>query len=240
MAKETKLQASAKDVHKRVIKILSEQLGVREENVRLASTMEELGGDSLDAVEIIMAFEEEWETEISDNEMEKVKTPRDVVALLLPKINVRCSFDSAHAAAAALVDLKGMVAPKQKPKAGVKRAPAPAVAEEKPAGLIHADTLAEYTISQTVDEEFTKRFNDIFSSPEKAFFARYNPQGESDTWRVQLSSRLNYDGHDAIVDLLEDAGFLMIKVTEHMVQLDGDQPRFGFVSAVHFKLRNMD
>lgn len=246
MAAKTKLQISALDTHKRVRKILSEQLGVREEAIVLESTMIDHGGDSLDEVEIVMAFEEEWETEISDDEMEKVRTMRDVIALILPKINARCSFDAAHKAAAELNDLKGSnkPSPKKAPahwdQTPVKRTIVSAPAEEKPVGLIHADELAEYTISQTVAEEFTKRFNHLFSNREAAHAARYNLPNSSDTWRIQLTSRLNYDGHDAIVGLLEDAGFMMDKVTEHMVQLDGTEIRFGFVSAVHFKLGNLD
>lgn len=237
MAKETKLQASAKDIHKRVVKILSEQLGVREELVTLASTMDDLGGDSLDAVEIVMAFEEEWETEITDCEMEKVETPRDVITLLLPKVNARCTFDAAHEAAAELKELKGSK-PAAK-KAPAKRAIVSAPPAEKKAGLIHADDVAEYTINSNVGEEFTELFNNIFRNPQAAFLSRYESE-KGDTWRIQLRTRLNFDGHDTIVGLLENAGFRMVKVTEHMVQMYAGTNSYGIVSAVHFALSNLD
>ena len=62
-------------VEERVKKIVSEQLGVKEEEVKNeASFVEDLGADSLDTVELVMALEEEFETEIPDEEAEKITT----------------------------------------------------------------------------------------------------------------------------------------------------------------------
>ena len=59
----------------RVTKLVCEQLGVKEEEVTLeASFVEDLGADSLDTVELVMALEEEFETEIPDEEAEKITT----------------------------------------------------------------------------------------------------------------------------------------------------------------------
>lgn len=59
----------------RVKKIVAEQLGVKEEEVKNeASFVEDLGADSLDTVELVMALEEEFETEIPDEEAEKITT----------------------------------------------------------------------------------------------------------------------------------------------------------------------
>ena len=59
----------------RVKKIVAEQLGVKEEDVQeSASFVEDLGADSLDTVELVMALEEEFETEIPDEEAEKITT----------------------------------------------------------------------------------------------------------------------------------------------------------------------
>ncbi|HCC45666.1 MAG TPA: acyl carrier protein, partial [Gammaproteobacteria bacterium] len=56
----------------RVTKLVCEQLGVKEEEVTPeASFVEDLGADSLDTVELVMALEEEFETEIPDEEAEK-------------------------------------------------------------------------------------------------------------------------------------------------------------------------
>ncbi|MCU7880672.1 MAG: acyl carrier protein [Candidatus Thiodiazotropha sp. (ex Lucinoma aequizonata)] len=65
------------DVVERVRKIVVEQLGVKDEEVTLeASFVDDLGADSLDTVELVMALEEEFETEIPDEEAEKIRTVR--------------------------------------------------------------------------------------------------------------------------------------------------------------------
>ena len=62
-------------VEERVKKIVAEQLGVKEEEVKSESSfVEDLGADSLDTVELVMALEEEFETEIPDEEAEKITT----------------------------------------------------------------------------------------------------------------------------------------------------------------------
>ncbi len=62
-------------IEERVKKIVAEQLGVKEEEVKTdASFVEDLGADSLDTVELVMALEEEFETEIPDEEAEQITT----------------------------------------------------------------------------------------------------------------------------------------------------------------------
>jgi len=62
-------------VEERVKKIVAEQLGGKEEEVNSGSSfVEDLGADSLDTVELVMALEEEFETEIPDEEAEKITT----------------------------------------------------------------------------------------------------------------------------------------------------------------------
>jgi len=64
----------------RVKQIVAEQLGVDEAQVTLeASFMEDLGADSLDTVELVMALEEEFDIEISDEDAEKIQTVQDAV-----------------------------------------------------------------------------------------------------------------------------------------------------------------
>lgn len=73
----------ASSVEARVKKIVCEQLGVSEEEVTPeASFIEDLGADSLDIVELVMALEEEYELEISDEDAEKIKTVRDVIGYI--------------------------------------------------------------------------------------------------------------------------------------------------------------
>jgi acyl carrier protein len=67
-------------VEERVKSIIVEQLGVDAEEVKPeASFVEDLGADSLDTVELIMAFEEEFGVEISDEEAEKIKRVKDAI-----------------------------------------------------------------------------------------------------------------------------------------------------------------
>ena len=63
------------NIEERVKKIIIEQLGVKEEDVKSeASFVDDLGADSLDTVERVMALEEEFDTEIPDEEAEKITT----------------------------------------------------------------------------------------------------------------------------------------------------------------------
>jgi len=62
-------------IEERVKKIVAEQLGVKEEQLNNeASFVDDLGADSLDTVELVMALEEEFDTEIPDEEAEKITT----------------------------------------------------------------------------------------------------------------------------------------------------------------------
>ncbi len=70
----------ASTVEARVKEIVCDQLSVTaEEVVPEASFIEDLGADSLDIVELVMALEEEYEMEISDADAENIKTVRDVI-----------------------------------------------------------------------------------------------------------------------------------------------------------------
>ncbi|HSG90649.1 MAG TPA: acyl carrier protein [Pseudomonadales bacterium] len=71
-------------VEERVKKLICEQLGVKEDEVKAdASFVEDLGADSLDTVELVMALEEEFETEIPDEEAEKITTVREAINYVL-------------------------------------------------------------------------------------------------------------------------------------------------------------
>jgi acyl carrier protein len=67
-------------IEERVKKIVVEQLGVKEDEVNANSSfVDDLGADSLDTVELVMALEEEFETEIPDEEAEKITTVQQAV-----------------------------------------------------------------------------------------------------------------------------------------------------------------
>ena len=76
----------SEDVSATVRKIVADHLGVDEQKVTdEASFIDDLGADSLDTVELVMAFEEEFGAEISDNEAEKILTVGDAIKFIEAK-----------------------------------------------------------------------------------------------------------------------------------------------------------
>ncbi|MEN9782623.1 MAG: acyl carrier protein [Pseudomonadota bacterium] len=69
-------------IEERVRKVVTDQLGIEKREIRSDETLNDLGADSLDVVELIMALEEEFGIEIPDNEAEKLKTVGDVVSYI--------------------------------------------------------------------------------------------------------------------------------------------------------------
>ncbi len=67
-------------IDERVVKIVAEQLGVSEGEIRPESSfVEDLGADSLDTVELVMALEEEFDCEIPDEQAEKITTVKQAI-----------------------------------------------------------------------------------------------------------------------------------------------------------------
>jgi len=74
-------------VEERIKKIIAEQLGVEEDDVvSEAKFVEDLGADSLDTVELVMALEEEFEIEIPDEDAEKIQTVASAVDFIKEKV----------------------------------------------------------------------------------------------------------------------------------------------------------
>ena len=68
------------NIEQRVRKIIAEQLGVNEAEIKNESSfVDDLGADSLDTVELVMALEEEFETEIPDEVAEKITTVQEAI-----------------------------------------------------------------------------------------------------------------------------------------------------------------
>jgi acyl carrier protein len=83
MADMANLEARVKD-------IIAEELGVeREKLTNDASFMEDLGADSLDTVELVMAFEKEFDLDIPDEEAEKLRTVGDALAYLHQRMGAK-------------------------------------------------------------------------------------------------------------------------------------------------------
>ncbi len=76
-------------VDERVHKIVTEQLGVKQEEISNESSfVDDLGADSLDTVELVMALEEEFETEIPDEEAEKITTVQHAIDYINKNVSV--------------------------------------------------------------------------------------------------------------------------------------------------------
>lgn len=75
-------------VLERVTKVIVDRLGVDESEIKLeASFRDDLGADSLDVVELVMELEDEFDTEISDDDAEKIATVGDAVSYIETKMN---------------------------------------------------------------------------------------------------------------------------------------------------------
>ena len=86
METETKTGGIEMSISPKVKDIIVEQLGVDPEKVKAeASFIDDLGADSLDIVELVMAMEEEFDLEIPDEDAEKLKTVNDVATYLQKK-----------------------------------------------------------------------------------------------------------------------------------------------------------
>lgn len=75
------------DLESRIKEIIADQLGVEIEKLRDdANFVQDLGADSLDVVELVMAFEEEFGIEIPDEDAEKIRTVGDVIKYLKERV----------------------------------------------------------------------------------------------------------------------------------------------------------
>jgi acyl carrier protein len=85
-------------VEEKVKSIIVEQLGVEADEVtNNASFTDDLGGDSLDIVELVMAFEEEFDIEIPDEEAEKIGNVADAISYIAANAKAEAGDDSAEA-----------------------------------------------------------------------------------------------------------------------------------------------
>jgi acyl carrier protein len=82
------MSITKEEVYKKVKAVVVEQLGVSEDEIsEEASYIEDLGADSLDTVELVMALEEEFSTEIADEEAEKLTSVGKTVDYILNNLN---------------------------------------------------------------------------------------------------------------------------------------------------------
>ena len=88
LTNKTKGRIKSDELSSKVKKIVSDHLGIEETKVTEESSfIDDLGADSLDTVELVMAFEEEFGSEISDSEAEKILTVGDAIKFIESKAN---------------------------------------------------------------------------------------------------------------------------------------------------------
>ena len=76
----------SEDIHSKITKVIVEKLGVTEDQVKPeAAFIDDLGADSLDQVELVMALEDEFDLEIPDEDAEKLKKVGDVISYIQSK-----------------------------------------------------------------------------------------------------------------------------------------------------------
>ncbi|MDQ3000363.1 MAG: acyl carrier protein [Fibrobacterota bacterium] len=76
----------SEDINQKITKVIVEKLGVTEDQVKPeAAFIDDLGADSLDQVELVMALEDEFDIEIPDEEAEKLKKVSDVISYVTSK-----------------------------------------------------------------------------------------------------------------------------------------------------------
>ena len=77
------------EMQKKVVDIIANQLGVDKEMVTAeANVVDDLGADSLDVVELVMALEEAFDLEIPDEEAEKIRTVKDIIEYLAKSLSL--------------------------------------------------------------------------------------------------------------------------------------------------------
>jgi acyl carrier protein len=77
------------EMQKKVVDIIANQLGVDKEIVSPeANVVDDLGADSLDVVELVMALEEAFDLEIPDEEAEKIRTVKDIIEYLAKSLSI--------------------------------------------------------------------------------------------------------------------------------------------------------
>jgi len=81
------MSVSVDEITKKVKRVIADQLGLTEDEIKAeASFLNDLGADSLDIVEMVMTLEEEFDTEISDEEAEKIQTVQEAINYIVEKI----------------------------------------------------------------------------------------------------------------------------------------------------------
>lgn len=208
-------QQISEQVLRRVIRIVSEQLGVRESEVSHATDpVQDLGADSLDSVELIMAVEEEFEREVPDDVAERIRTVQDMVDYIVDgQLKKTAKSRDAHLFAQECES------------------------ESKHAKLIPLSQIVKTDYMEAGVPTFVRLFNENMASGAKLSAATVRDLEGSDAFEIAMGGRLDkVDIHD-IAQLLRDSDFAFQHVVEHIECFEGENgDTYQIVSYVSYTL----
>ena len=192
-----------RNIEKIAASIVAEHLGVKTEDVRPESTLLDLGGDSLDAVEVCMGLEEEFETELPDDEVERCDTFADICKLIVSKSGATVDIDTWRKVNAA--QERRRINSQDTQRNSEKRELTPL------AHVMHSGYM-----TRAVDE-FVCLHAEIISSGMDALYSRIKqPHMESASVAVVMGGRVDPDDLAIIGTLLSDGEYTFIKATENV------------------------
>lgn len=213
--------------------IISEQLAVKESEVKMESDLiSDLGADSLDQVEIVMAIEEHFSVEITDREAEETDTVEKMVSLMLAKCVEEDQMTRVHRGVPVSAITQAMTAPRPAPVSLSKPA------SELPA-LIPLSAIVKTEFMENGVEKFIARFNENMASGAQLERARILDVEGSDAFEIVMGGRLSPVDTTDIIDMVEGAGFVFQHVVEHIecFESEADQgDSYEIVSYVSYAL----
>ena len=196
--------------------VISEQLGVKDSEVGLETNpVDDLGADSLDEVEIVMAIEEHFGLELSDEEAESVSTVSEIVELLYNKhIDTDQVQVKYHRPAPLTVSAVSMAM-----GSGMK-APAPELPK-----LIPLESVVNTPYLENAVETFAAKYNENMENADKLSAATVRDLEGSDVFEIAMGGRVSPADIHAIRKMLEPTGFVFDRATEHLRSRTGEEGR---------------
>ena len=185
--------------------VVAEQLGLNIEAVRPESTSLDLGADSLDEVEIVMALEEEFNAGLSDDEVERCDTFADICKLIVSKRGCKVDIDTWRRI--------NRVQEKRRKTNELCNAPSDSEKRELTplAHVMHSGYMTRAV------EEFVCNHTEIISLGMDSLYGLIKqPHMESSSIAVVMSGRVDPDDLSIIETLLNDGEYTFVKATENV------------------------
>lgn len=210
-----------RNIEKIAASIVAEQLGVKIEDVRPESTSLDLGGDSLDEVELVMALEEEFETELNDEEVERCDTFADICKLIVSKRAAKVDIETWHTLNRAQ-QKRQQINSRNTQRDSEKRELTPL------AHVMHSGYMTRAV------EEFVCNHTEIISLGMDSLYSLIKqPHMESASIAVVMSGRVDPDDLSIIETLLNDGEYTFVKATENV---EKDETCLKIKTVIHFGL----